>query len=325
MSFVWPWALLTLVFVPASVLLYIRLDRRRRTDAGQLGSFGTVLDGGVVPSTARRRIPAILFLLGLSVLFLAAARPQMSVPVPHREGTVMLTFDVSASMGADDVQPSRMEAAKAVALAFADRQPKNIKIGVVAFGEGGLVVQPATDDREAIKATIGRLVPQSGTSLGQGILAALNAISAEAGGGPEENAAPSPLETFAPAVIVLFTDGENTAPPDPLEAAQTAIEQGVRVYTVGLGSSGGATLEIDGFTVHTQLDEAVLREIALLSEAEYFSADRTDDVGRVYEDVESRFIVKSQKTEITSVLGGLSMIALLAGGGLSLLWFGRIP
>ena len=138
-------------------------------------------------------------------------------------------------------------------------------------------------------------------------------------------AAPARGETFAPAVIVLLTDGENTVSPDPLEAAQAAIENGIRVHTVGVGTSTGTTLEIDGFNVHTQLNESMLREIALLAEGDYLSVGRSDDVATIYEELGSQFEVKSQELEITSILGGISMIALLIGAGLSLLWFGRMP
>lgn len=216
--------------------------------------------------------------------------------------------------------------AKAAAQAFVENQPGNIKIGVVAFSDGGLVVQPPTDDRAAISETIDRLAPQSGTSLGQGILAALNTVSVDPDGsqtGPVGES--SPRGGFAPAVIVLFTDGENTGPPDSLEAAQAAIERGVRIYTIGIGNPTGTTVEIDGFNIFTQLNEDTLKEIAMLSEGKYFSAETADDLLTIYEDVDLRFEVKSQETEITSILGGVSMFALLIGGLLSLTWFGRMP
>ena len=298
-----------------------------------MGTLGLLRDSGAKPLGRRRHIPPILFLLALTLLLLATARPQMVLPLPQREGIVILAIDVSASMAAADFEPTRMVAAKAAAQAFVENQPGNIKIGVVAFSDGGLVVQPPTDDRAAISATIDRLEPQSGTSLGQGILAALNALSA--GTGTEESNVDSaqtaprlesaPGGAFAPAVIVLLTDGENTAPPDSLEAAQTAIEQGVRIYTIGIGSRTGTAVEIDGFNVFTQLDEDALKEIAMVTEGEYFSAENTDDLRRIYEDVDLRFEVKTEETEITSILGGVSMLVLLVGGLLSLTWFGRMP
>ena len=256
----------------------------------------------------------------------------MTLPVPRLEGVLILTFDVSASMAADDVEPTRIDAAKSVALDFVERRPRNMKVGVVAFGEGGLIVQPPTDDGEALRTTISRLVPQSGTSLGEGIMAALSAISDSADADPAESNGAEPgsivgtrPETFAPAVIVLLTDGENTAPPEPLEAAQVAIEQGVRVHAVGIGSQAGTTLEIEGFNVHTQLSEAMLQEIALVTEGEYISVDSSDDIENIYEDVGSQFVLEKKEMEITSILGGIAIIALSIGGMFSLLWFGRMP
>ena len=324
MSFIWPWVLLSLVQVPIWVLLYRRFERRRQQHASRLGSLGTVRDGGPTPLGARRHIPAVLFLLGLGVLLLAAARPQMTLPVPRLEGVLILTFDVSASMAADDVEPTRMDAAKSVALDFVERRPRHIRIGVVAFGEGGLVVQPPTDNEDAVTTTMSRLVPQSGTSLGEGIMAALDAISNSSDADRSEREG-SRRETFAAAAIVLLTDGENTSPPDPLEAAQVAIEQGVRVHTVGFGSQEGTTLEIDGFTVHTQMSEPMMQEIAALTEGVYINVGSSDDIENIYDDVGKQFVVDEEEMEITAILGGISIIALLIGGMFSLLWFGRVP
>ena len=187
---------------------------------------------------------------------------------------------------------------------------------------------PPTDDDEALFATIDRLVPQSGTSLGGGILTALNMVVPESDLGSGDTApmdGESPRNSLAPAVIVLLTDGENTDPPDPLEAAQAAIDRGVRVHTVGLGTSEGTVIEIDGFNLFTRLNEPVLQEVALLTEGEYFKIEELDDAPMVYEELETEFVVESKETEITSILAGLSTLLLLAGGALSLLWFGRVP
>ena len=152
--------------------------------------------------------------------------------------------------------------------------------------------------------------------------AALDAVSSTLDDGEAKQV---PRGSFAPAVIVLLTDGENTAPPDPLEAAQAAIERGVRVFTIGVGNSMGTTLEIDGFSVFTQLNEAMLEEIATLTEGEYFSVQNADDFGAVYEGLGRQFVVESEKREITSLLGGVSAIVLIIAGALSLAWFGRVP
>jgi Ca-activated chloride channel family protein len=325
--------LFSLLLVPICAFVYIRLQRRRRQYALNLGALGAVRDSGVKPLGRRRHIPFTLFLLGLALLLLALSRPQAVLSIPQVEGTVMLAFDVSASMAADDLEPTRMEAAKAAAQAFVEGQPNNIKIGVVAFSDGGLVVQTPTDDRVAIAATIDRLVPQSATSLGQGILVALNTLlsdpdtlqSGDDGAQALPSPTPAPRGAFAPAIIVLMTDGENTEPPDPIEAAQTAIEQGVRIYTVGIGSTTGTELEIDGFTVFTQLNENTLKQIAQLTEGEYYNANDAEDLRAIYENLDPGFVVKPEKMEITSVLTGVSVFVLLMGAVFSLLWFGRIP
>ena len=328
MSFIWPWVLVSLLAMPVCVFVYVRLQRKRSRDAAGLGTLGIVWEGVVVQAGWRRHVPPIIFLVGLALLATASARPLLALPLPRMEGTVLLTFDISASMAADDVKPTRMGAAKLVGKALVQQRPSSARIGVVAFGEGGLVVQPPTDDDEALVATIDRLVPQSGTSLGRGILTALNLVAPEADlssgdTGPIDRG--TPVDALAPAVIVLLTDGENMAPPDPLEAAQMAIDRGVRVHTVGLGTSEGTVVEVDGFNLFTRLNEPILQEIALLTEGVYFKLEGLDDAPPVYEELETEFVVESREVEVTSAFGGISALLLLAGGALSLLWFGRVP
>ena len=329
MSFIWPWVLVSLLALPVCVYLYMRLQRKRDIDAVRLGTMGVVREGGDAPAGRRRHVPPIVFLVGIALLAAASARPQITLPLPRMEGTVILAVDVSSSMAADDVEPTRLDAAKLTAKAVVERRPASARIGVVAFGEGGLVVQPPTDDKDALDATIDRLEPYSGTSLGQGVLTALNLIVPEGPGPsspePASEADMEPRSAFAPAVIVLLTDGENTNSPDPLEVAQTAIDRGVRVHTVGLGTLEGATIEVDGYSLFTQLNEPVLQEIALLTEGAYFAVEDTADVPAVYEELETEFVVDSREVEVTSALGGVGALLLLAGGALSLVWFGRVP
>ena len=333
MSFIWPWVLLSLLALPLCLFVYVRLQRRRGRDAASLGTLGAVREGATKRLGTRKHIPPALILLGVALLALASARPQLTVPLPRMEGTVVLTFDVSASMAADDAEPTRMEAAKAVGKALIERRPSSAAIGVVAFGEGGLVVQPPSDDMQTMAATIDRLAPQSGTSLGRGILTALHLVSSVTGAsedpgmrpGLQNAGATEPRGAFAPAIIVLLTDGENTDSPDPLEVAQMAIDRGVRVYTVGVGTVEGATVEIDGFNVFTQLNEVVLQEIAFLTEGVYFGVDDLEDIRSIYEELETQFVIEPREIEVTSLVGGVSALLLLTGGLLSLLWFGRMP
>jgi Ca-activated chloride channel family protein len=234
-------------------------------------------------------------------------------------------------MAADDLKPTRMEAAKVAAQAFVQHQPVSVQIGVVAFSDGGFAVQAPTNDQEAILASINRMTPQRGTSLGQGILASLNTLDVGTGDGPRLYSTLTPTPTPVPkgtdpsAVIVLLTDGENNASPDPFEAAQQAADRGVRIHTVGIGSAAGTTLHINGFTVHTQLDEATLQQIAQLTAGVYYNAENQEELRTIYENLDLQFVIKPEKTEVTALFAGAGILALLIGGTCSLLWFSRVP
>ena len=180
MSFVWPAMLLLLAAIPLGVLAYGIGDRRRRSRVAALGHLrvGTPSDGPVRRISLRRRVPAALVLAGLTVLVLALARPQSVISTPRFEGTVILSFDVSGSMAADDVEPTRMEAAKTAARAFVARQPPSILTGVVAFSDSGFSVLVPTGDQTEVLAAIDRLDPERGTSIARGIVSSLTAIAA---------------------------------------------------------------------------------------------------------------------------------------------------
>ncbi len=335
MSFIWPAMLLLLLSVPLLVVWYIRVQRRRRQlTASYGGLWGLSGTRGREPGV-QRHIAPLLFLLSLTILIVALARPQTVLSLPRTEGTVILAFDVSGSMAADDFKPTRMEAAKNAARDFVQRQPTTVQIGVVAFSEGGFAGQVPTGEREAILAAINRLSPQRGTSLGTGILVALNTIAQGSKQSPSlySNLTPTPPLTPTPmpkgtytnAVIVMLTDGENNAPPDPLDAAQVAVDRGVRIYTVGIGSAAGTNLHINGFTVHTQLNEPMLQQIAALTGGNYYNAENEQDLHTIYDNLSPQLVIKPEKTEVTAIFAGIGILGLLIGGTISLLWFGRLP
>jgi Ca-activated chloride channel family protein len=331
--------LISLVAIPLFVVLYLRLQQRRRRIAERYGTLGIVREAAAPrgsPLLGRRRhIPPALFLAGLTILLVALARPQAIVSLPRLESTVILAFDVSGSMAAEDLQPTRMEAAKAAALDFVGRQPPTTQIGVVAFSDSGFAVQPPTNEQETILAAISRLGPERGTSLAHGIQASLNTIFADAEQEPRlySNLTPSdaptptplPEGTYTSAVIVMLTDGENTSPPDPFEAAQLAVDRGVRIHTVGIGSAAGAPLNVEGFTVHTRLDEAMLQAIADLTGGSYYNAENEEELRAIYQDLDPQFVIKPDEMEVTALFAGASLLILLLGGACSLLWFGRLP
>lgn len=336
MTFIWPLMLLSLLVLPALIALYLVTLRRRRRLAASYGSLGLVREAAAKRFGRRRHIPPAIFLIGLALLGVALARPQAAVSLPRVEGTVILLFDVSASMAADDLKPSRMEAAKAAAREFVERQPATVCIGVVAFSDNGLSVQIPTNDQAEILAAINRLTPSRGTSLANGIIASLNAITlAETGEPPRfyTNQTPSvaptptpvPKGTYTSATIVLLTDGDNTAPPDPRTAAQTAANRGIRIHTIGIGSPAGATLQIEGFSVFTQLNEAQLKQIAEMTGGGYSNAADEEALRAIYDNLDSRLVVRPEQMEITSIFSGAGLLVLLIGGAFSLLWFGRVP
>jgi Ca-activated chloride channel family protein len=325
-----------LLLIPLFVVLYIRMQQRRRRFAVSYGGLGVVQGATGRRLGLRRHIPPALFLVGLTILVIALARPQTVVSLPRVEGTVILAFDVSGSMAADDLNPTRMEAAKAAAREFVQQQPRSVLIGVIAFSDSGFAVQVPTNDQEAILTTIDRLTPERGTSLANGILASLNtiaAVGAEPAPSLYTNLTPTPTPTptpvpegtYTPAVIVLLTDGENNESPDPLEAAQAAADRGVRIHTIGIGSAAGATLNIDGFLVHTQLNEALLQQISELTGGTHYNAENAEDLRTVYENLDPQLVIKPEKIEVTSIFAGTSILVLLIGGTFSLMWFSRLP
>lgn len=340
MSFLWPQMLLVLLLIPIGIAFSLWLDVRRRRRLAAYGGRGlagtTRRDMGV-----RGRIPAVLVVAGLVVMGVAMARPQAVVPLPRTEGTVILAFDISASMSATDLAPTRMEAAKVAARDFVGRQPAGVTIGVVAFSDAGISVQTPVTDRDLVLAAIDRLKPAKGTSVAKGIQASLDAIAvAEAGyagndfytvksAAPDATPTPAPTPvpsgTHAPAVIVLLSDGENNENPDPIAAAQAAADQGVRIYTVGIGSAAGTTVTVDGFQLFSQLDEATLQQISATTGGSYYGATDSAQLLSVYDNLDTRFVVQPQLTEITSLLAGLSLLILLAGVLASFIWLGRLP
>jgi len=331
--------LLSLLLVPVLVALYRRLRQKREEAVAQLGTLGLAQTQAGRTVGRRRHIPPLFFLSGLTLLLLGLARPQMPVSLPRVEGTVILAFDVSASMRADDLEPTRMDAAKAAARAFVENQPSTISIGVVAFSNGGVVVQPPTNVSADVLETIDRLNPDGGTSLGQGIFTSLNAIAGEPITVDEDaleegvgaidpdsiDAEALQIENFSSAVILLLSDGENTGPPEPLQVAQVAAEAGVRIYPIGIGSADGALLEIDGFNVVTQLNEALLQEMASLTNGFYYYADNAEALQEIYETVDLQLTIRGESMEITALVAAISTLLFLMGGGLSMLWFGRVP
>jgi Ca-activated chloride channel family protein len=326
MTLLWPWMLVSLATIPLLVLGYRQLLLRRAKRRAELAAVGLVAPGAV-SSGRRRHVAPALFLAAVALLFVALARPEATISEPRREGTVILAFDVSASMAATDLAPSRIAAAKSAARAFVKRQPSTVRVGVVAFSGSGLVTQQPTADRARVIAAIDRLTPQGGTALARGLQTSLSAIVGKtvlldtSSGSVEPQG--QDLGYHGSAAVILLSDGENTAAPDPIGVADIASTAGVKVYPIGLGSREGTVLSIDGFQVATALDEPLLREIASKTGGRYFAAADGKSLTKVYDSIDLAWKVRSEHVEITALLAAAAALLLLLGAGLSLAWFGR--
>src|SRR6266571_7137770 len=298
MTFLWSEMLWLLLIVPLLVAGYFYLLRRKQESALRYASLSMVKEA-IGAQRFRRHIPPLLFLLALIAMLVAVARPAAVVTLPSQHQTIILAMDVSGSMRATDVEPNRISAAQAAAKAFVAEQPSSVLIGVVSFAATASVVQPPTHNREDILAAIDRFQLQRGTAIGSGIIVSLATIFPEAGidvssliygrdaprGVPLDQARKAEKPAFTPvspgsytsAAIILLTDGQRTTGPDSIEAARMAADRGVRVFTVGIGTTSGENLGFEGWSMRVRLDEETLKGIANMTHGEYFYAGTAMD------------------------------------------------
>jgi Ca-activated chloride channel homolog len=313
MSFRYPWMILVAGAACLGLALAYRALNRRR---------------GGVPHRAglRRHIPPALFLAALTLLLLAAGRPQATVKVPRAAGTMVLAFDVSNSMTATDASPTRLAAAQAAATGLVRAQPDSVDVGVVAFDQGALTVHLPTRTHEDAIAAIQRLHASGGTSLGQAILASLTTIVGHpvALPDPSGDASPPKLGYWGSATIVLLSDGEDTGGPDALAAAELAADAGVHIDTVGIGTVAGTTIQVDGYQVATALDEDLLTQIAQTTTGSYHRAGDAKALDQLYRSLDMRITAKPESVELTGAVVVVAVLLLTLGGLLTTAWFGRI-
>lgn len=328
MTFRSPWMLVLLVVVPAMVAAYVSARRGRARRAAELAEQGLVATSPSSRLGRRRHVPFGLFTVALTLLLIGVARPMTTIKTPRQEGTVILAMDVSNSMKADDVQPTRMEAAKTAARAFVERQPPEVRIGVVAFGDGAVVVQTPTNAHVDVLGAIDRLTTEGGTSLGQALVTSLSAIAGKPVTiDPEALASDSAqvdIGYFGSATVVLLSDGEETSRPDPVSVAEVASVAGVRVHTIGVGTPAGTVVQVDGFNVATALDSELLEEVASVTDGTYHEGDEADGLEAISESIDLRFKLVSEHTEVTGLFSAAGIVLLVAGALLSVLWFGRV-
>lgn len=324
MSFIWPTALLSLLAIPLIIWLYTRLDKRRigpRDSSKQLGRG---------PERARslgrrRHIPSVLAIAALCTLFVGFARPQATVDVPQRLSTVVLAFDTSSSMLADDLEPTRLDAAKDAASTFVAEQPDGVQIAVVSFGTGGAVTSRPTDDRVATLAAIDRLQPEGGTSLSQGLFAGLSTLAREPLVLDGESIPDIDFGGFGSALIVMLSDGEDTSEADPETLTEVAARAGIRVVTIGIGTDEGAVIELDGFSLATTLNRESLQALSTATNGEYVEAGDVEQLSAATDVLERDIELVEEELELTAILGAIALGLAAIAGVLSLVWTGRLP
>jgi len=346
MTFLWPEMLWLFLLVPALVAGYFYLLRRKQQTALRYASLSMVKEALGSGQKYRRHIPPLLFLLALIAMLVAIARPAAVVTLPSQHRTIILAMDVSGSMRATDVQPNRITASQTAAKAFVSDQPSNVRIGVVSFAGTAAVVQMPTQNREDIIAAIDRFQLQRATAIGSGIIVSLATIFPDAGidvssliygrnaprGMPLDQAGKVEKKEFKPvapgsyasAAIILLTDGQRTTGPDSIEAARMAADRGVRIFTVGFGTKSGETIGFEGWSMRVRLDEETLKTIASMTRGEYFYAGSATDLKKVYESLNSRFLLEKKDMEISALFAAAAAVAALVSALLSLLWFNRI-
>lgn len=310
-------ALLALGLVLAAALAWAVIATARRRTAALAAA-------GVTAARPVRQTGAWLSVAGIAVLAVGVADPAATVPVPRSAGTVILAMDVSGSMAATDVAPSRLAAAQRAAQAFIRAQPGSVDIGVVAFEEGALATALPSADHTVAEGAVGRLRVAGGTSLGSAIIASLSAITRKKIDIKPGGAVPD-IGYWPSATIVMFTDGQDEGEGVNLNTAAAVAEKaGVRVDTVGVGTTAGTTVEADGYRLFTALNPATLRSIAKTTRGTYYPASDAGKLDHIASTIDLRLTVANRRVPLAAPLIGLALLLLAAGAVMTVVQSGRV-
>lgn len=341
MSLEWPGLLWALALIPVALLAYLFGQRRRTRYAVRFTNLDLLANVVSRSPGWRRHLPPALFLLALAGLLFSLARPQAVTLVPKEQATVMLVIDTSGSMNATDVAPSRMIAAEQAALVFLGELPAKFRVGVVAFSGTAQTIARPTTDRATVQDALTSLHAEGPTAMGDAIERALEArlppgatatttTRADAKQAAPPTTAPDPAKQ-PPTVILLLSDGANTqGRTQPLDAARHARQLNVPVFTISLGTDTGMVDVPDETTgqlrrIPVPPDKFTLRRVAEATGGRFFAAPSNKDLKGIYHELGSKIGFVRQKQEITVVFAAASLLLLVAGAGLSLIWFSRFP
>ncbi|HEY8818023.1 MAG TPA: VWA domain-containing protein [Candidatus Limnocylindrales bacterium] len=342
MNFLAPQMLLGLLLVPIAIGFYLWAQRRRSRYAVRFTNLALL--SNLVPKRPswRRHLPPALYLGAIAALLIGLARPTMVVAVPRQDATVILAMDVSGSMRSTDVSPTRLDAARASALAFIDQLPAGVRVGVVSFASEPVTLVSPTTDRTQLKAAIDGLTARDGTAMGDALMQVLDIaekIQKDGTETPDATAAPgastAPGASATPSsqplvATILLSDGANSVgQAQPLDAAQRAKTLGVPIYTIALGTPTG-TVDVQDqsgriVTLDVPPDTAILDQIAAITGGTAFTAPTAAELASVYDNLQSRIGYTEERQEVTFALVGAGLLLVVLGAGLSAVWFGRLP
>jgi Ca-activated chloride channel homolog len=333
MSAQWPGLLWALLLVPVALAAYLFAQRRRGGYAVRFTNLDLLANVVTRSPGWRRHLPPALYLLALTALAISMARPQATTLVPKEQATVMLVLDVSGSMNATDVHPTRMVAAQQSATTFVQELPKKLRVGVVSFASTAQTLTRPTTDRVAVYQAIATLHAEGATAMGDGIERALD-VKRPPGGPTGQGLAPAPTpavpDTQLPMVVLLLSDGANTqGKVRPMDAAAHAKALGVPVFTIALGTDQGM-VDVPNETGQLQRvpvppDELTLQRIADMTGARFFAAPTDRDLKGIYRELGSKIGFVKERQEVTVVFAAAGLLLMVAGMALSLAWFSRFP
>ena len=355
MNFLAPELLLGLLLVPIAIGFYLWAQRRRSKYAVRFTNLDLLANIAPRRPSWRRHLPPVLYLAAIAALLIGLARPTMVMAVPREDATVILTLDVSGSMKATDVDPTRLDAARSAAQSFIDQLPAKVRVGIVAFASEPVTLVSPTVDRAQLKVALDSLRPRDGTAMGDALMQVLDiaqqiqadATAPDASAAPSASPAPSlspspsasPGTAVGPADVpsgqplvaaILLSDGANSVgQAEPLDAAKRAASMNVPIYTIALGTPDGSIQVRDNFgqlqTVPVPPDTATLQQIADTTGAKAFDAPTAQDLASVYDNLQSRIGYTQETQEVTFALVGAGLLLVIVGAGLSAVWFGRLP
>jgi Ca-activated chloride channel family protein len=357
MNFLAPELLLGLLLIPVAIGFYLWAQRRRSRYAVRFTNLDLLANLAPKRPSWRRHFPPVLYLAAIAALLIGLARPTMVVAVPREDAAVILTMDVSGSMKATDVDPTRLDAARAAAQSFIDQLPEKVRVGIVAFASQPVTLVNPTTDRAQLKSALDSLRPRDGTAMGDALMQVLDiAEQIQAEGAEKPDASPTPSATGTPApggsatpgasgapdlptdepsgqplvAAILLSDGANSVgETEPEAAAERAATLGVPIYTIALGTPRGTVEVRDQFgqmvTLEVPPDKETLQQIADTTGGKAFDAPTAEDLASVYDNLESRIGYTEERQEVTFALVGAGLLLVVLGAGLSAVWFGRLP